>query len=112
MSQDKFARTSRSMGMGGEGLSQSKFDHPELLPNFASIQYEVLIKDQEDQKAMLTREILNAYHMVSSFAPLACGHRRQHAGSQNAEDRKTRRAVPDIPLCTVTQTDQLLCCPV
>lgn len=55
--------------MGGETLNQSRFDHPELLPNFASIQYEVLIKDLKDQKATLAREVLNAYHMVSSPAP-------------------------------------------
>jgi hypothetical protein len=63
MSLNKFSTTARSLGT--EGLSQTKFEHPELMVNFNNIRYEVLIKEMQRQQATLSTEILNAYHAVS-----------------------------------------------
>jgi len=62
MSLDKLSATARSLGAGG--LSQTKFECPELMPNFNSIRYAVLIKEMQKQQAMLATEILNIYYIV------------------------------------------------
>lgn len=65
MSYKKFGTTTQTIAMTSSKTKlEGRFEHPELLPRFHTIKYEVLIKDFQNRLAILSKEILDSYIKV------------------------------------------------